>query len=211
MGNTPPEPVDTSCPEQSWDKETKRPKYVSKKAVYVFNFYGEYSREEFLRAGVDDPEFEQMVKKDVEHYTTNYYVYRNCRSCAHSIYYKNQKYGFAWFNMAYINPMCTIDLLSEYPENNQVTSKLKIQRFLGDAHTLYIQCMRTDRTIKWSGTDAGVATNYVCDLVQDLDISIVHNDMGTKKTNSIVIKDNVELQSTLKKLIEYIMCIKGVE
>lgn len=204
MGNTQPKQVDTdtSCPEPSWDETTQRPKYVNKKALYVFNFYGEYSREEFLRAGVDDPEFEKMVKKDVEHFTSHYYVYRNCRSCAHSIYYKDQKYGFAWFNMAYIDPMCTIELLCK--ENDQVAN---IQRFLGDAH-IRMQCMRTGRIIKWSGTDADVAANYVCDLVVDLDISVVQHDMGTQETKTSV-KDKHELQFILKKLIEYMMSINS--
>ena len=210
MGNTQPKRVDmdVSCLELSWDEKTQRPKYVDKKAAYVFNFYGEYSRDEFLRAGIDDPEFERMVKEDVEHYTSNYHVYRNCRSCAHRIYYKDQKYGFAWFNMAYIDPMCTIELLCN--ESDQVAKiPAKIQRFLGDVH-ICMQCMRTGRIIKWSGTDAEVAANYVCDLVADLDIYVVQNDMGIHDTKTIV-KDKEELQSTLTKLIKYMLSIKELE
>lgn len=202
MGNKIVKEVDTSLPSLTWDKENNRPKYFYPNGSFVFNFYGEYSRDEFLKANVDDPEFEKKVKKDVEHYTTQYYIYRNCRNCTHNIYYKDQKYGFAWFNMAYIEPMCTIDILS-----HDETSKLKIKRFLAEAH-ISIQSMRTNSTIKWSGTNADVTANYVCDIIEDLDNYIVKNDMGCQETKTTV-TNKKELQCIIRKLIDYMMSINS--
>lgn len=198
MGNKVTKEVDISAPSLTWDKENNRPKYFFPNGTFVFNFYGEYSRDEFLKANVDDPEFEKMVKKDVENYTTHYYIYRDCKSCAHNIYYKDQKYGFAWFNMAYIKPMFTIDISS-----HDDLSKLKIQRFLGDAH-ISIQSMHTNSTIKWSGTNADVAANYVCDIIEDLEVYTVKNDMGCQETTTTVTYKK-ELQCILMKLIDYMM------
>lgn len=201
MGNKVVKEHDTSCPTETWDKDNNRPKCFYADGTHVFNFYGEYSRDEFLKANVDDPEFEKKVKEDVEQFKIHEYIYRRCKSISRYIYHKDKKYGFAWFNMAYINPMCTIDLLCR--ANNVV---LKIQRFLYDNH-VYIKFMPTNSTVKWSVTNADVAANYVCDMVDGVDISVVQNDVGVQETCTNV-TDVYELQCILKKLIEYMMSIQ---
>lgn len=208
MGNKVAKEFDTTLPTITWDKENNRPKYYFPDGTHVFNFYGEYSRDEFLKANVDEPEFEKKVKEEVEHYTKrHYYIYhRTCKHVSHYIYYKDQKYGFAWFNMAFIEPMCTINLLSKVSGDNEGTLQLKIQRFLCDER-IYIKCMHTDSSVKWSVTNADVAANYICDMTDGLDISIVENDLGIQESKKLV-KDRSDLQSILKTLIEYMMSIK---
>ena len=203
MGNKVVKESDRSTPSLTWDKENNRPKYFFPDGTFVFNFYGDYSRDEFLKANVVDPEFEKIVKINVEHYKTHYYIYRNCKNCAHNIYYKDQKYGFAWFNMAYIVPMFTIDISS-----HDDLSKLKIQRFLGDAHISIQSMSYTNSSIKWNGTNADVAANYVCDIIENLDVYTVKNDLGCQET-TITVTDKKELQCILMKLIDYMMSINS--
>lgn len=49
-----------------WDAQNKRQKHIDPYAYYTFNFYGEYSRDVFLNAHIDDPELEAKVKKIIE-------------------------------------------------------------------------------------------------------------------------------------------------
>lgn len=51
-----------------WDAENKREKHIDPYAYYTFNFYGQYSREVFLKANIHDPDLENKIKKVVEGY-----------------------------------------------------------------------------------------------------------------------------------------------
>lgn len=68
MGNTAVKHQNTcqSGIEVVWDAENRRQKHIDPYAYYTFNFYGEYSRDVFLKAHIDDPELEAKVKKMVE-------------------------------------------------------------------------------------------------------------------------------------------------
>jgi hypothetical protein len=201
MGNTPAKPsYNLNTLTEKWDKEHKRMKYEDKNAVYVFNFYGEYTREEFLKSGVDDPEIEQWVKNLIDEYNSND-VYRKCRGIAAPAIYKGRQYGIAWFNRLYIDPMSTITLSSK------TTQKLKVCRFFDTAKLVVITCLDTNRTIQWNPTNADVTARYICNLAEADDVSVVENDFGILETKKVV-RNKDELKSTLKELIEYMTAIQ---
>lgn len=200
MGNTPAKHVDTSCPTRSWDVKNKRPIYVDKNAEYVFNFYGEYTRDEFLKANVDNPEFEQRVKDYVDECNSSEAYRTQVQSFSHSDHFQGKKYGIAWFNMAFIDPMYTIEL-----KTKDAVVVARLQRFLGDS-CLIITCISKNTTVKWQGTDADAAASYVCDLVHGQGITLVKNDLGIQEKVTAV-KDQQQLQQVLGKLIMYIMSI----
>lgn len=70
MGNTTTKHQATckSGIELAWDADKKRQKHIDPYAYYTFYFYGDYSREVFLKANIDDPELEDKVRKCVEGY-----------------------------------------------------------------------------------------------------------------------------------------------
>jgi hypothetical protein len=202
MGNTTAKELDTSSPTWTWDDATERAKYVDSRAKYVFNFYGEYSRDEFLKAHVDDPELEKKVKEYVENRQSQPSYDECCRSCATSIHHKGDKYGVAWHNMAYIDPVCTITLLSfeEVPV-------LKVYRFLGNNTLLTIRHIQKQTKVTWDHRKADITAKYICDLVGDLQILTIENNLGIKETRRFL-SNNDELQPILVKLIEYMTCIR---
>lgn len=192
---------DISCPDRIWDDVTERPKYVDSKAKYVFNFYGEYSREEFLKANVDDPEFEKEVKEYVDHRQYNPIYINGCRSTSTSIHHNGTKYGIAWHNMLFVDPLCTITLMS--CDNEPL---VKIYRFMGNNTLLTIKDMQKQTKVTWDHKKADVTARYVCDLVGNHEALVVENDLGLEETKTIL-RGNDELQHTLEKLIDYMTCI----
>ena len=75
MGNTVPKYSNQSeigfGIEIVWDADNKREKHIDPYAYYTFHFYGEYSREVFLKANIEDPELEDKVKSVVERFIWN--------------------------------------------------------------------------------------------------------------------------------------------
>lgn len=72
MGNTVPKHNNESGGiEIVWDAESKREKHIDPSAYYTFHFYGEYSRDVFLKANIDDSELEDKVKSVVERFIWN--------------------------------------------------------------------------------------------------------------------------------------------
>lgn len=198
---------DISSPKKSWDEENDRPIFEDKNAEYVFNFYGNYSRDEFLKANVNDPELEAILKDEVNSCLKPVYQ-TGCRALAHSIYHKGKKYGFAWINMAFYQPLCSINLLQMYPETHDAISKLKIERWLSDDNAT-IRIIHENNKIKWTVLSSDISARYVCDLLQNMDISIVQTDLNICEKIKIV-TNKEELHSIVKKLIEYMLSINSI-
>lgn len=103
--------------------------------------------------------------------------------------------------MAFINPLCTITLLSS--DNEPL---IKVYRFFGNKTLFTIKHMKKHTKITWNHKNADITAMYICGLVGDIQILIVDNDFGLEETKTIV-RSNDELHHTLEKLIEYMTCV----
>lgn len=195
MGNTPAKQNDDyhDYSRRVLDEENDRPMYVNPKVPCVFNFYGAYSRDEFLRAGVDDPEFEKKVMDDVDWTVRSFKGFGHI-SVLHYTYHKGVRYGIAVFNMAYIAPLCSITL-----------GDVHILRFLG-TNTLKILFPDSKKVVKWQYDNPDLTARFVLDLVeqQGLRIKTIQNDFGMK---TVIVSDCDDLRTSLSNIIACMMCV----
>lgn len=194
---------DNSFPTLTWDKNTNRRRYVDANAAYVFNFYGKYSTEEFSKANMEDPNFEKQVhdwvnqrvlslKADPEYFR----YYAGC------IHYKGQKYGLGFFNMAYMDPIASITLCYVDVQGRHLP-EIRVSRFSAD-EKLRIFFTWSSKTIKWNPMSVEFTAQYICDLADGHNITLVENDMGVQPT---VVKDKEGLYDVVRKLVAYMLSI----
>ena len=191
MGNKSTKPRDYTSPKLAWDDEKKRKKYIDPNAAYVFNFYGEYSDEEFRKANVDDPELERDLKKYVE---DNVALAKICKfqSVSDFRYYKGQKFGFAFFDKAYLEPFLTLKIAFS---DEKV---IRVQRYIYDRDFVISY---GDLNIKWKPVSVDLTTNYICDLVKGEEVMSVENDFG------ISFDDKNDVHDILQRSIPYMLSI----
>jgi hypothetical protein len=198
----------TTAPTISWDEKNNRKiyKHLDPRVEYVFNFYGEYSRDEFLKAKVDDPELEEILKDKVEDEIASHKVF-DYRSSSKNIYHKGRTYGFAYHNTAYMSPLVTMTLV-HVDEQNQYIPQIRIERFLGEKNILIACREDPKKTIVWNPSSTLLTADYICELVKDTNINVVEVDVG--HFQSIEVQTKQDLHEVITKWIAYMTNIQKI-